>query len=159
MGNTERGKAKSCENDLIKLYSGRILALAADIPHLDRLDQPDATVKKRSPLCGSTVTVDVAMKDGRVSDFGQDVKACALGQAAASVVGDAVIGATRAQVETARDQLKTMLKKDGPAPDAPFDGLEVLIPAREYKNRHASIMLALEATAEAMEQAEQSNCA
>ncbi|WP_425082813.1 iron-sulfur cluster assembly scaffold protein [Ruegeria profundi] len=149
----------SGENDLIKLYSGRILALAADIPHLDRLDQPDATVKKRSPLCGSTVTVDVAMKDGRVSDFGQDVKACALGQAAASVVGDAVIGATRAQVETARDQLKTMLKKDGPAPDAPFDGLEVLIPAREYKNRHASIMLALEATAEAMEQAEQSNCA
>lgn len=149
----------SGENDLIKLYSGRILALAADIPHLDRLDQPDATVKKRSPLCGSTVTVDVNMKDGRVSDFGQDVKACALGQAAASVVGDAVVGATRAQVETARDQLKAMLKKDGPAPDAPFDGLEVLIPAREYKNRHASIMLALEATAEAMEQAEQSNCA
>ncbi|WP_170641649.1 iron-sulfur cluster assembly scaffold protein [Ruegeria conchae] len=149
----------SGENDLIKLYSGRILALAADIPHLDRLDQPDATVKKRSPLCGSTVTVDVTMKDGRVSDFGQDVKACALGQAAASVVGDAVVGATRAQVETARDQLKAMLKKDGPAPDAPFDGLEVLIPAREYKNRHASIMLALEATAEAMEQAEQSNCA
>ncbi|MBO9435106.1 iron-sulfur cluster assembly scaffold protein [Ruegeria sp. R13_0] len=149
----------SGENDLIKLYSGRILALAADIPHLDRLDQPDATVKKRSPLCGSTVTVDVNMKDGRVAEFGQDVKACALGQAAASVVGDAVIGATRAQVETARDQLKAMLKKDGPAPDAPFDGLEVLIPAREYKNRHASIMLALEATAEAMEQAEQSNCA
>ncbi len=149
----------SGENDLIKLYSGRILALAADIPHLDRLDQPDATVKKRSPLCGSTVTVDVNMKDGRVSDFGQDVKACALGQAAASVVGDAVVGATRAQVETARDQLKAMLKKEGPAPDAPFDGLEVLIPAREYKNRHASIMLALEATAEAMEQAEQSNCA
>ncbi len=149
----------SGENDLIKLYSGRILALAADIPHLDRLDQPDATVKKRSPLCGSTVTVDVTMKDGRVSDFGQDVKACALGQATASVVGDAVVGATRAQVETARDQLKAMLKKEGPAPDAPFDGLEVLIPAREYKNRHASIMLALEATAEAMEQAEQSNCA
>jgi NifU-like protein involved in Fe-S cluster formation len=149
----------SGENDLIKLYSGRILALAADIPHLDRLDQPDATVKKRSPLCGSTVTVDVTMKDGRVAEFGQDVKACALGQAAASVVGDAVVGATRAQVETARDQLKAMLKKDGPAPDAPFDGLEVLIPAREYKNRHASILLALEATAEAMEQAEQSNCA
>lgn len=149
----------SGENDLIKLYSGRILALAADIPHLDRLENPDATVKKRSPLCGSTVTVDVKMHDGRVSAFGQDVKACALGQASASVVGDAVIGATRAQIETARDQLKAMLKNDGPAPDAPFEGLEVLIPAREYKNRHASIMLALEATAEAMEQAEQENCA
>ncbi|WP_170398742.1 iron-sulfur cluster assembly scaffold protein [Ruegeria arenilitoris] len=149
----------SGDNDLIKLYSGRILALAADIPHLDRLENPDATVKKRSPLCGSTVTVDVKMQDGRVSDYGQDVKACALGQASAAVVGGAIVGATRAQVETARDQLSAMLKKDGPAPGAPFDGLEVLMPARDYKNRHASILLALEAAAEAMEQAEQANCA
>ena len=149
----------SGETDLIKLYSARILALAADIPHLGRLDSPDATVKKRSPLCGSTVTVDVKVKDGKISDFGQDVKACALGQASASVVGGAIVGATRAQVEQARDQLKAMLKQDGPAPEAPFDGLEVLRPAREYKNRHASILLALEATAEAMEQAEQANCA
>ncbi|SLN70926.1 iron-sulfur cluster assembly scaffold protein [Ruegeria meonggei] len=149
----------SGENDLIKLYSGRILALAADIPHLERLDNADATVKKRSPLCGSTVTVDLKVQDGKVSDYGQDVKACALGQASASVVGSAIIGTTRAQIETARDQLSAMLKKDGPAPDAPFDGLEVLIPARDYKNRHASILLALDALTEAMEQAEQANCA
>lgn len=150
----------SGETDLIKLYSARILALAADIPHLERLESPDATVKKRSPLCGSTVTVDVRLdKDGRIVEFGQDVKACALGQAAAAVVGANAIGATRAQIETARDQLKAMLKQGGPAPDTPFDGLEVLMPARDYKNRHASILLALEATAEAMEKAEQANCA
>ena len=150
----------SGDSDLIKLYSARILALAADIPHLDRLAAPDATVKKRSPLCGSTVTADVKLApDGRIAEFGQDVKACALGQAAASVVGAHAIGATRAQIETARDQLKAMLKQDGPTPDAPFDGLEVLRPAREYKNRHASILLALDATAEAMEQAEQAHCA
>lgn len=149
----------SGETDLIKLYSAKILALAADIPHLDRLETPGATVKRRSPLCGSTVTVDVTMKDGKITQFGQDVKACALGQASASVVGGAIIGATRAQVETARDQLKAMLKAGGPVPDAPFEGLEVLIPARDYKNRHASILLALEATLEAMDQAEQANCA
>ena len=149
----------SGDNDLIKLYSSRILALAADIPHLDRLDGPDATVKKRSPLCGSTVTVDVKVEDGRVSDYGQDVKACALGQASAAVVGGAIIGATRAQVETARDQLKAMLKDNGPAPDVPFGGLEVLMPARDYKNRHASILLTLDAVTEAMEKAEQANCA
>ena len=149
----------SGDTDLIKLYSARILALAADIPHLERLSAPDATVKRRSPLCGSTVTVDVGVQDGRISAFGQDVKACALGQAAASVVGAAIIGATRAQVETARDQLNAMLKENGPVPDAPFDGLDVLLPARDYKNRHASIMLALEATLEAMEQAERSHCA
>lgn len=139
----------STDGDLIKLYSGQILALAADIPHLDRLAAPHKTVKKRSPLCGSTVTVDVAMQDGAVSQFGQDVKACALGQAAASVVGANVLGRTPAQIQTARDQLKAMLKQDGPAPDAPFDGLKVLLPARDYKNRHASILLTLDALVEA----------
>ncbi|NDV52371.1 MULTISPECIES: iron-sulfur cluster assembly scaffold protein [unclassified Salipiger] len=142
----------SAETDLIKLYSSRILALAADIPRTERLEHPDATVKKRSPLCGSTVTVDLALQDGRVSDFGQDVKACALGQAAASVVGEAIIGCTPEQLAQARDALRAMLKEDGPTPPAPFDGLEVLRPAAAYKNRHASIMLALEAATEAAEE-------
>ncbi|KIC39129.1 iron-sulfur cluster assembly scaffold protein [Leisingera sp. ANG-M7] len=149
----------SGDSDLIKLYSSRILALAADIPHLDRLQAPDATVKKRSPLCGSAVTVDVKVEDGRISDFGQDVKACALGQASAAVVGANVIGRSQAEVETARNQLKAMLTQDGPVPDAPFDGLEVLQPAKEFKNRHASIMLALEATLEAMQTAAKEQCA
>ena len=147
------------ETDLIKLYSARILALAADIPHLDRLKAPDATVKRRAPLCGSTVTVDIAVKDGRISDYGQDVKACALGQAAASVVGGNIIGCSYGEVKTARDALLAMLKEDGPTPPAPFDGLEVLRPARDYKNRHASILLTLEATLEAMDAARQSDCA
>lgn len=140
--------------DLIKLYSGRILELAATIPAVGRLDDPDASVRRRSPLCGSTVTVDIKVDDGRISDYAQDVRACALGQAAASVVGRVAIGRTRAEVEAARDQLRQMLKSDGPDPDAPFDELGVLRPARDYKNRHASIMLALEALAEAMADAE-----
>lgn len=147
------------ETDLIKLYSAQILALAADIPHHERLADPDATAKRRSPLCGSTVTVDVKVEDGRIADFGQDVKACALGQASASIVGGNIIGCTHAQIETARDQLRAMLKENGPVPGAPFDGLEVLLPARDYKNRHASILLTLEATLEAMEKAEQAHCA
>ncbi|MDO6521095.1 iron-sulfur cluster assembly scaffold protein [Shimia thalassica] len=147
------------ENDLIKLYSGRILALAAEIPNTTRLSSPQATVKKRSPLCGSTVTVDVTVEDGRIAEYGQDVKACALGQAAASVVGANIIGCNRAELEAAREGLKGMLKQDGPTPPAPFDGLEVLRPARDYKNRHASIMLALDAAVEAVDQAEQANCA
>ncbi|MGR3712947.1 MAG: iron-sulfur cluster assembly scaffold protein [Shimia sp.] len=149
----------SGENDLIKLYSGQILQLAAMIPHTDRLVEPDASVKKRAPLCGSTVTVDLKIQDGRITEFGQDVKACALGQASASVVGANVIGRSRAEIDAARAALKTMLKEDGPTPPAPFDGLEVLRPAREYKNRHASILLALDATFEAFEQAEQAHCA
>lgn len=146
-------------DDLIKLYSQKILALAASMPHAARLPDPDGTARRRSPLCGSTVTVDVKLRDGRIVDFGQDVKACALGQAAASVVGAAAIGRSRAEIETARDQLRAMLKDGGPVPDAPFDGLEVLVPARDYRNRHASILLALEATAEAMAEAEKAACA
>ncbi|MCC5961688.1 MAG: iron-sulfur cluster assembly scaffold protein [Rhodobacteraceae bacterium] len=138
--------------DLMQLYSTRILALAADIPHLARLSDPQASVKRRSPLCGSTVTVDLDMTDGRVSRFGQEVKACALGQAAAAVLGQVVIGRSAAELSRARDQLRAMLTQGGPVPDAPFDGFEVLTPARDYRNRHASILLALEATVEATEQ-------
>ncbi|MGX9354312.1 iron-sulfur cluster assembly scaffold protein [Roseobacteraceae bacterium S113] len=141
------------ETDLIKLYSARILALAADIPHLGQLEAPQARVKKRSPLCGSTVTVDVTLRDGRIAEFAQDVKACALGQSAAAVLGQAVIGRTPEEIANARDALRAMLKEDGPVPAAPFEGYEVLIPARDYKNRHASILLALDATAEASAEA------
>ena len=138
------------DSDLISLYSGRILALAADIPHHGRLATPQCSARKRSPLCGSSVTVDLVARDGRVTLFAQDVKACALGQAAAAVLGQVVIGRTLPELTTARDSLTAMLKSGGPVPAAPFDGYEVLLPARDYKNRHASILLALEATCEAM---------
>lgn len=140
--------------DLIKLYSTRILALAADMPHLGRLEAPQASVKKRSPLCGSTVTVDMSMRDGRVSAFAQDVKACALGQAAASVVGNAILGCTTDQLRLAAAQLEAMLTQDGAIPSEPFDGFEPLLPAREFKNRHASILLAIQAACEAAAQIE-----
>lgn len=142
------------DSDLIKLYSARILGLAAEIPHLGRLPAPQGTARRRSPLCGSTVTADVVVKDGRVAEFAQDVKACALGQASAAVLGEAVIGRSLPELQAARDSLRAMLKEGGAVPAAPFDGYEVLLPAREYKNRHASIMLALEAVCEAMEAAQ-----
>lgn len=141
----------SAENDMIKLYSGRILALAADMPRTTRLENPTATAKKRAPLCGSTVTVDLQLVDGIVTDYGQDVKACALGQAAAAVVGAAIVGQPISTIEKGRDDLFNMLKNDGPAPAAPFEELAVLEPAKEYKNRHASIMLAFDATFEALQ--------
>jgi NifU-like protein involved in Fe-S cluster formation len=143
----------SAETDLIKLYSGRILAMAAAMPRTERLEAPDATVTRRSPLCGSTVTVDVRLEDGRVAAYGQDVKACALGQAAAAVVGEVAPGRTLAEVEAARDALRAMLREGGPVPEAPWDGFEALSPARDYRNRHASILLAVEALAEAMDRA------
>jgi NifU-like protein involved in Fe-S cluster formation len=140
------------EPDLVTLYSKRILALASDIPHLGRLTAPEASAKRRSPLCGSTVTVDLTTKDGRITDFAQDVKACALGQASAAVLGDVVIGRNKAELTRARDELKAMLQSGGAVPAAPFDGYDVLQAAKDYRNRHASILLALDATIEAMDQ-------
>ena len=143
------------DSDLVKLYSGRILALAADIPRLGRLSAPVATAKRRSPLCGSTVTVDVVTRDGRVADFAQEVRACALGQAAAAILGVGVVGRSRAEIEAARDALRAMLTSGGAAPTGPFADLEVLTPAREFRNRHASILLAFDATCDALAQAEE----
>ena len=141
-------------DDLIQLYSRRILALAASIPHVGRLANPDGSANKRSPLCGSTVTVDVALDGDRITDFAQVVKACALGQASASVLGAVAIGRSRTEIQTARDALKAMLKDGAQPPAAPFDGLEALRPARDYKNRHASIMLAYDATLAAIDEAQ-----
>ena len=149
----------SAETDMIQLYSGRILALAADMPHAERLEAPAASARRRSPLCGSTVTVDVTLRDGRVAEFGQEVKACALGQAAAAVLGAVVIGRSRAEIARGRDELQAMLKQGGDPPGAPFDALEVLLPARDYKNRHASIMLAFDAALEAIDEAAKADCA
>lgn len=141
------------DSDLIKLYSSRILALTTQMPRTERLTEPTATAKKRAPLCGSNVTVDIQVENGVITDYGQDVKACALGQAAASVIGANIIGLTEAQVQKGRDELYAMLKEAAPAPSAPFEGLEVLEPARDYKNRHASILLAFDATLDAFSQA------
>lgn len=142
-------------NDVLKLYAKRILALAAEIPFATLIPEPESSSKKRSPLCGSTVTVGVKTDGGRVSSFGQDVKACALGQASASVLGKNVIGRNRREIEHARNQLEAMLKEDGQVPDPPFEELEALRPAKDFKNRHASILLAFDATIDAMQALEE----
>jgi len=127
------------------LYSSKILGLAANMPHAGRLAAPDASTEKISKLCGSKITVDVVVKDGKVADFAQDVKACALGQAAAAVLGEHVIGASLSEIEVARDALRAMLKADGPPPQGRFSELSVLAPVKDYPARHTSTMLAFEA--------------
>lgn len=136
------------DTDLMQLYSGKILDLTTRIPHLGRLEAPQGSAKRRSPLCGSSVSAQVVLTEGRVSAFAQEVRACALGQAAAAITGAAVMGRSPAELQAAAEALAAMLE-GGPVPPAPFDGFEVLTPAREFKNRHASIRLALEAATEA----------
>ena len=131
------------------LYSAQVLKLAANLPRSGRLAHPDASAEKVSKLCGSRVIVDLKLKDGQVVDFAQEVKACALGQAAAAVLGENVIGAGVDEIESARDQLAAMLKAGGPAPEGRFVDLQVLQPVKDYPARHASTLLAFEAAAEA----------
>lgn len=135
------------------LYSARLLKLAANMPRSGRLPAPDASVEKVAKLCGSRVVVDVVVEDGRVADFAQDVKACALGQAAAAVLGANVVGADLAELEVARDQFRAMLKDGADAPDGRFSDLSMLTPVKDYPARHASTLLAFEAVAEAVRQA------
>ena len=135
------------------LYSGSILALAANMPRAGRLAAPDASAEKVARLCGSRVVVDVVMDGAKVADFAQEVKACALGQAAAAVMGAHVIGADVAEIEMARDAFRAMLKSGGPPPMGRFSDLAMLEPVKDYPPRHASSLLAFEATAEACRRA------
>ncbi len=135
--------------DLMKLYSTRLLALAADIPLVGTLDAPQARGQARSPMCGSTVSVTLDAPEGRITRFAQDVQACALGQASAAVLGGLVIGQDRVSLARAREEIAVMLK-GGAAPQPPFSAWEALLPARDYPNRHASVLLALDATLSAL---------
>ena len=136
-----------------ELYSARLLKLAAQLPRCGRLADPDASSEKVSKLCGSRVVVDVKVEGDRIADLAQDVKACALGQAAASVLGAHALGASLAELEAARDGLRGMLKLGGPPPEGRFADLAILEPVRDYPARHTSTMLAFEAAAEAVRDA------
>ncbi len=136
------------------LYSRRILRLAADIQRTERLEDPQATVTVTSPLCGSRVTVDIKMEDGKISDFAHDVKACALGQTSSSVMAKCAIGSTGQEIHEVAETMRKMLKEGGPAPTGRWEDLEVLTPVREYKSRHASVMLTFDATLKAIAEIE-----
>lgn len=136
------------------IYNRKILGFAADIPRLQRLAHPDAMAVGHSRLCGSKVTVDVNMKDGVVSDFGHEVKACALGQASSSIMARQVLGSTSDELRAVRDQMYKMLKEDGPPPAGKWADLEALLPVREFKARHASTLLTFDAVVDAVNQIE-----
>lgn len=137
------------------LYSARILTLAANMPRSGRLPSPDGTGHRVARLCGSTATVDVVLDAaGRVADYAQAVKACALGQAAAGVLGAQVIGASGDEIEQARDALLAMLKSGGEGPQGRFAELQVLKQVAGYPARHASTLVAVEAALDAVRAAE-----
>ncbi|KZK77539.1 hypothetical protein PsAD46_04561 [Pseudovibrio sp. Ad46] len=136
------------------IYNTKILEFAGNIPLLGHLDAPQAQAKAHSRLCGSTVSVEVCVADGLITSFAQDVKACALGQASASILGQHVIGASPSEIREAYAQLHAMLKENGPPPVSRFADLSFLEPVREYKARHASTMLAFEALVKALDDVE-----
>lgn len=135
------------------LYNTEILRLAASVADRPRLASPGATVERRSPTCGSRVIIDVTVdEDGRVVAFGQEVRACALGQASAVLLGQSIIGQTAPVIRQSANMLRAFLTTDSEDPGA-WPGLEIFAPARPHRARHASILLAFDAAAEAAERA------
>ena len=139
---------------LSDIYNHRVLELAADIPRQGRLAAPQASARAHSKLCGSTVTVDLSLKDGKVSDFAHDVRACALGQASSSLMARHIIGATPEELKDLRETMIAMLKAGGPPPKGKWAEFAVLEPVREYKARHASTLLTFDAVVDALGQIE-----
>jgi NifU-like protein involved in Fe-S cluster formation len=134
------------------IYNRRVLELAADIPRLGRLSAPQASARAHSKLCGSTVTVDLRLEDGKVSDFAHDVRACALGQASSSLMARHIIGATPGELKVLRETMIAMLKAGGPPPGGKWADFAVLEPVRDYKARHASTLLTFDAVVDALGQ-------
>lgn len=137
-----------------EVYNRKILEFAADIPRLQRLDAPDATATAISRLCGSKVTIDLKVADGKVSDFGQEVKACALGQASSSIMARHVVGSTPEELRALRGRMYAMLKEGGEPPAGKWQDFEALLPVRDFKARHASTLLTFDAVVDALDQIE-----
>jgi NifU-like protein involved in Fe-S cluster formation len=150
----EVGSASSEKHILMldDIYNRRVLELAADIPRLGRLAAPDASARAHSRLCGSTVTVDLCVRDGRVSDFAHDVRACALGQASSSMMAHGIVGATPEELVELRATMLAMLKAGGPPPQGKWADFAALEPVRDFKARHASTMLTFDAVVDALGQ-------
>lgn len=142
--------------NLDDLYNGRILELAANIPRTQRLASPDATAQAYSKLCGSRVTIDLDMDGDVVTNYGQDVKACLLGQSSASVMGRNIVGSTAAELRDIGQRMRKMLKEGGEPPTGKWADLAVLEPVRDYKARHASTLLVFDAVEDAIAQIEAS---
>ena len=136
------------------IYTQRILELAANLPRAERLPHPDATATAHSKLCGSKVTVDLTMQGDVVSDYGQSVKACLLGQSSAAVMGREIVGSTAAELRAVGAAMRKMLKAGGPPPNGRWADLAALEPVRDYKARHASTLLVFDAVEDAIAQIE-----
>ena len=134
------------------VYNEKILDLAGNIPRLGRLEAPDASSTAHSKLCGSTVTVDLAMDGSVVKDFAHEVKACALGQASSSIMARHVVGSTAAELRALREDVRRMLKENAEPPAGKWAELRVLEPVRNFKARHASTMLTFDAVVSALDE-------
>ncbi len=135
-----------------ELYNESILSLASEIPRIGRLDTPDSSSTAVSKLCGSKVIVDLNFLDGHVTDFAHQVKACSLGQASSSVMARNIIGSKYEELIDVREIMLSMLKESGPPPKGKWEALKYLQPVKDYKGRHASVMLTFDAVCECINQ-------
>lgn len=139
------------------IYSNRILEFAGNIPLAGAMADADASAQKHSKLCGSKVKVYIKLADGVVTDFSHEVRACALGQASSSIMAHHVIGASSAEIRTARDEMVAMLTEGGEGPAGRFEDMRVLKPVKGYKARHASTLLTFDAVCDCLDQIEAEN--
>lgn len=136
------------------IYSDRLLALAAEMPRTERLATPEATARAHSKLCGSTVEIDLVMEGDVVTDYGQTVRACLLGQTAASVMGREIVGSTAEELRAVSAAMRAMLKQGGPPPTGRWEDLALLRSVRDYKARQPSTLLVFDAVEDAIAQIE-----
>ena len=141
--------------ELSDLYSQRILEIAANQPIPGRLDHPDATSRRVSRVCGSSIEVDIDIRDGRITGYGHAISACALGQTSAAIVATNIVGTPIDEFLSVRNQMTAMLKSNGTPPAGKWSDLAYLEPVRDYAPRHTSTLLVFDAVADAIAKATQ----
>lgn len=135
------------------LYSREVLRKTTQIAHLGRLAAPQGSAHGVARLCGSTMQVDVVLKDGVFSEFAVTPKACALGQASAAILSQSVIGSSVDELQAARDALLALLKGEPIGFPPRFADLKMLQSVRDFPARHDAVLLPWQTTLAAVDNA------
>jgi nitrogen fixation NifU-like protein len=121
--------------DLRELYQEIIIDHNRNPRHFHEMENPTVEARGYNPLCGDKLTVYVLVESGLVQDISFTGCGCAISQASASLMTEALMGKTVEAAHVLFEQFHRMLTSDDEIQMTVDDKLRVLSGVRAYPAR------------------------
>ena len=122
-------------NDLRELYQEVIIDHSKHPRHYYEMEQPTHRAQGYNPLCGDKLTVFVQIEQDRIHEISFLGCGCAISQASASLMTDAVQGLSTADADALFQQFHHMLTAEDSEQPASMDKLTILAGVRAFPAR------------------------